>query len=227
MLRPRIANSSLVLMVLAQNQPQPELMMVDRLLLLVLSSGLTPCIVLNKADLPESETAALIRTYYGSFGISVFSTSTRDKLGIDALRERIKGEIAVLAGPSGVGKTSLLNQLIPGLSERTQSVSEKIGRGRHTTRHVELYPLPTGGWLADTPGFSVMDLPDMPRTKLREYFPDFIPWQRSCRFGNCLHYRETACGVIQAVQAGKIPEQRYRDYVLMLEEVMEKERTYE
>jgi len=224
--RPRIANSSLVLIVLAQNHPKPDLMMLDRLLLLVYYCGLKPCIVLNKSDLEASDTAAQIRSYYAACGIRVIAVSAKEKEGIAELQEVIKGEIAVLAGPSGVGKTSLLNQLIPGKDERTQTVSAKIGRGRHTTRHVELYPLPSGGWLADTPGFSVMELPGMPREELRNYFPDFRVWQQECRFRDCLHYKEQDCAVIEAVQEGKILELRHHDYVLMLEEIIEKERNY-
>ena len=138
----------------------------------------------------------------------------------------LKGQIAVLAGPSGVGKTSLINALSDNQLLKTQEVSSKIGRGRHTTRHVELFTTGHNGRIADTPGFSDLDLPAKKSTQLANNYPDFAVLSQECRFGDCLHFRETDCGVKTAVDKGLIPQFRYNNYIQLLEEVMEKEKCY-
>lgn len=224
--RPRIANVSLVLIVLACNQPAPSTMLLDRLLVLANFHGLRPYLIMNKCDLKPHENAQSIMDYYPRAGFSMLCTSALDHTGIDRLAEEIKGEIAVFAGPSGAGKSSLLNQLLGVKEAETQEVSRRIGRGKHTTRHVELFGLQSDGWIADTPGFSVLDLPVMPSRELKDLFTDFQEYARYCRFSDCVHMGESDCSVKEAVRDHIIPEFHYHNYTALLSEVMEKERCY-
>lgn len=224
--RPKIANVSMVLIVLGYDRPKPDLTLLDRLLFLSEYSGLRPVIVLNKCDLEADERIEQIKQYYPNAGYKVVTCSTARGIGLDSLIEIIKDQIAVLAGPSGSGKSSLLNRLGGLLPVRTQEVSNKIGRGRHTTRHVELYPMENGGQLADTPGFSVLEMPQLTRHEFVKYFPDFEQYANECRFANCIHYKETDCQVKSAVESGAIAPFRYQHYCSMLEEIIENERCY-
>jgi len=224
--RPKVANVSLVLIVMAYDRPRPSLTLLDRLLFLAEYSRLTPCIVLNKCDLSGNQETDDILNYYPQAGFSVVQVSARNNIGMQALSERIKGEIAVLAGPSGAGKSSLLNNLTGQELMATQEVSNKIGRGRHTTRHVQLYPMENGACLVDTPGFSVLDIPRMRREELTHYFSDFNKFAENCKFADCIHNKENECGVKTAVSEGAILTSRYEHYLAMLEEVMERERCY-
>lgn len=224
--RPKVANVSLVLIVMAHDRPRPSLTLLDRLLFLAEYSQLNTCIVLNKCDLPGNQEIDDILSYYPRAGFSVLKVSARHDIGMQALQDKIKGEIAVLAGPSGAGKSSMLNQLTGRDLMPTQEVSNKIGRGKHTTRHVELYPLENGACLVDTPGFSVLDIPRMRREELTHYFPDFMDYAQDCKFADCIHYKENECGVKSAVSEQKILASRYDNYLAMLEEVMESERCY-
>lgn len=227
LLRPRIANVSLVLIVMCNDKPAPSLSLLDRLLFLSYFNRLTPYIILNKVDLAPDPKAMLIKDYYPHAGFNFLETSAVKGIGIEELKKIVNNEIAVFAGPSGAGKSSLLNTLADGnLKAKTQEVSNKIGRGKHTTRHVEIYPLSSGGFIADTPGFSVLDMPPMQRNELPQYFPDFNDFAQTCKFHNCLHWKEKQCGVIEAVRQGAIAEFRYNNYLAMLEEVIENERCY-
>jgi len=223
--RPRVANVTRVLIVMAFDQPKPDLGLLDRLLFLALFNRITPFIILNKCDLAADKLAQQILDYYPA-SFRVIRTSAQLNIGMQELTDAITGEIAVFAGPSGTGKSSMLRRLTGRMEVRTQEVSAKIGRGKHTTRHVELYPLPQGGWIVDTPGFSVLDLPILRREELSQYFPDFTGYAGDCKFSNCMHYREQDCGVKTALQAGQILPSRYDNYVVMLEDIMEKERCY-
>ncbi|QGT99610.1 Ribosome small subunit biogenesis RbfA-release protein RsgA [Candidatus Syntrophocurvum alkaliphilum] len=222
--RPKIANVSIVLIVMAHDKPAPNLVLLDRLLFLVKYNNLIPYIIMNKCDLTMDKKAKEIYDYYSKFNI--LSTSAINNIGIEQLKEVVKDQIAVLAGPSGAGKSSLLNAIIEGLEVKTQEVSKKIGRGKHTTRHVELYSIKSGGWIADTPGFSVLDMPKIKREQLALYFPDFQKYIDNCKFNNCLHAKEKECGVKQAVERNLISSIRYDNYIAMLEEVIENERCY-
>jgi ribosome biogenesis GTPase len=226
LVRPKIANVTVVLIVMASEKPAPSLMLLDRLLFLAIYSKLSPIIILNKSDLPWDTKARTIMDYYPRSGFNFIMTSAKKGIGIDKLKKTINNEIAVLSGPSGVGKSSLLNTLSNGRMVETQEISRKLGRGKHTTRHVELYPMESGGWIADTPGFSVLELPSIRREDLAQYFPDFSSYSSKCRFANCLHYKEKECGVKQAVLEDTIIPERYNNYVAMLEEVIENERCY-
>jgi len=226
MYRPRVANVSIVLIVMAYDRPLPSLTLLDRLLLLAQYSRLQPIIVLNKSDLPLNQSIKDILDYYPRAKFPLIKLSARLNQGTEELRNAISGEIAVLAGPSGVGKSSILNLLTNRETAPTQEVSNKIGRGRHTTRHVELYSLDNNGWLVDTPGFSVLDLPRMRREELPGLFLDLTDYAQECKFANCLHYKENECGVKNAVMKNEILASRYDNYLSMLAEVMENERCY-
>lgn len=224
--RPKIANVTMVLIVMAVDRPSPSLSLLDRLLLLAGIQKISPCILLNKCDLKPDEKAVWIKEYYPQAGFKVLSISAKQNHNIEAVRQLLEGQIAVLAGPSGVGKTSLINKLTDNQFLKTQEVSDKIGRGKHTTRHVELFTVDGRGWIADTPGFSVLDLPAMKSTQLSDYYPDFSEPSQECRFSDCLHLRENECGVKAAVASSKIPDFRYNNYIRLLEEIMEKEKYY-
>jgi len=226
LLRPPIANVDQAVIVMAFKNPDPSLYLLDRLLVLAEASSIEPAIVFNKIDLVDEETASSILEVYRQAGYAAVSTSAVSGAGIDALRELLKGKVSVFAGPSGVGKSSLLNALQPGLSLQTGEVSSKIGRGRHTTRRVELLVLQSGGWVADTPGFSVIDLPSMSRQDLAYYFREFREELGRCRFTSCLHRGEQGCAVTEAVKAGRISSSRYWHYREFLEEVIKNEQRY-
>lgn len=224
--RPPIANVTMVLIVLAHDRPAPSTMLLDRLLFLSYYHELLPIIIMNKCDIPESRAAALIKEYYPTAGFNFILSSAKIGCGIEEIRKKIEGQVAVMAGPSGSGKSTLLNTLGEGLQLRTQDVSSKIGRGKHTTRHVELFPLPGGGLIGDTPGFSVIDMPALERKEVSFYFPDFQSYTELCEFRDCIHYKERFCGVKQALEAGDLPIHRYNNYITMLEEVISRERSY-
>ncbi len=224
--RPKIANVTAVIIVFAHDRPAPSPILLDRMLFLSDYHRLLPIVVLNKCDIPESEKAKLIKDYYPAAGFNFILSSAKTGCGIQAIREAVKGQVAVMAGPSGSGKSTLLNTLSEGLNIRTQEVSTKIGRGKHTTRHVELFPLASGGLIADTPGFSVIDMPSITRREVAVHFPDFNQYTELCEFRDCLHYKERTCGVKQALEEGRIPDFRYNNYITMLEEVISSERCY-
>lgn len=226
LLRPLVANLDQVLVVIALANPDPDLLLLDRILLMVQREAVLPVICLNKADQVEETKIQSIVKIYQDAGYRVVVASTKTGRGIDEIRELLRDRISVFAGPSGVGKSSLLNALQPGLALKTGHVSEKIGRGRHTTRHVELMETAMGGLIADTPGFSQLDLPDMQRSELQEHYPEI--WQRApeCRFSSCLHNSEPDCAVKKALAAGEINQGRYQRYLMLLEQVIAKERRY-
>lgn len=226
LLRPPIANVDQAVIVMALKNPNPSLYLLDRLLVLAEISSIEPVIVFNKIDLVAEEAVRKITEVYQRAGYSTVSTSAVSGAGVEVLREFLKGKVSVFAGPSGVGKSSLLNALQPGLSLHTGEVSSKIGRGRHTTRRVELLVLESGGWVADTPGFSVIDLPPMPREELAYCFREFREELGRCRFTSCLHRGEQGCAIMEAVRTGRISSDRYWHYREFLEEVIENERRY-
>lgn len=226
LVRPPVANVEQVIIVMSVDSPPPDLMLLDRLLVVAEFHGLAVVIVFNKADLVAPAAMDKYRSVYEGIGYPVILSSARTLAGVDALRERLKDRISVLAGPSGVGKSSLLNAVQPGLSLKTGDVSHKTKRGRHTTRHVELLRLADGGFVADTPGFSRLNLTGMTREELAGYFPELARLQGSCRFSSCLHHTEPDCAVRGALDAGLIDSGRYHHYLYLLEEVISNERRY-
>ena len=223
LIRPTIANVDQVVLVFAGKNPDPDYNLLDRLLVQAEKTELDILIVFTKLDLLDSKNNP-IDDYYRSLEYSLINVSNKTKEGIEDLYPFFKDKISVLAGPSGAGKSSLINSLDPSKSLKTGEVSSKIGRGRHTTRHVELISI-AGGLAADTPGFSSLYLTDMKREELQDYFSEF--WNhRNCRFKSCLHDKEPDCGVKDAVEKGLILESRYQHYLQFLKEVIDNERKY-
>lgn len=226
LVRPPIANVDQALLVFAMSSPEPDYNLLDRLLVQAEVAGIQPILVFTKADAgqPGSEQERLWQAYE-KLGYTLIRVSNKTGEGIETLKRILAGKTSVLAGPSGVGKSSLLNSLAPELARKTGEIGEKLKRGRHTTRHVELMVC-AGGLIADTPGFSSLHLPEMRREELTGYFPDFQPYSDQCRFKSCLHFREPDCAVKDAIKREEISESRYRHYLIFLEEVIAAERRY-
>lgn len=223
LIRPSIANVDQVILVFAGASPNPDYNLLDRLLVQAENVGIDIVVVFTKLDLIDMENDHLIN-YYQEMGYAVIKVSNKTRQGIDELVPFFKDRVSVLAGPSGAGKSSLINSLDSSKELKTGEVSIKIGRGRHTTRHVELIPI-AGGLVADTPGFSSLFLTGMKREELQNYFSDFTE-HRNCRFKSCLHDKEPNCGVKEALEKGLILPSRHKNYLQFLKEVIESERKY-
>lgn len=219
LIRPPIANVDQAIIVFTAREPDLNLPLLDRFLVLAEWSDIGVVLCLNKADLITPEEAEAIAAPYRQVGYTVLPIAAKFGRGVDRLKPLLKGRVSVLAGQSGVGKSRLANALAPGLTLRTGEVSQKLGRGRHTTRHVELLAV-GGGLLADTPGFSLLDVTGIPKDQLWLCFPEFVTYGNRCRFPSCLHYKEPDCAVKAAVQDGHIQDARYRRYVEFLEEIL-------
>ena len=216
--RPAVANIDLMVMVAAAVNPVTDPFLIDRVWALAEHHGCEFLLCVNKTDLDAADRLLEI---YTAAGASVVRTSAETGEGVDELTARTSGRICAFAGNSGVGKSSLLNAMDPGLSLRTGEVSRALGRGRHTTRHVELFPLAGGGYIADTPGFGSFDIDQMENIRpdeLQNCFPEFSPYLGRCRFRDCTHRREPDCAVLEAVKAGQIPLSRHGSYVRLYEE---------
>ena len=216
--RPAVANITQVMLTFAAAQPDLHPLLLNRFLVLAEWSGIphiTICV--NKSDLYTGNIDAFLQDYE-AIGYPVLRVSAKENQGLDALRERLAGETTVFAGPSGVGKSSLLNRIDERLQLTTGHVSEKIKRGRHTTRVAELLPYGEG-FIVDTPGFSAMELTELDIQDLPGYFPEFRPQLDACRFAPCSHTHEPDCAVKAAVEAGSISRERYDAYVNIYEEI--------
>lgn len=226
LIRPAVANVDICVAVQSVAMPSPNLELLDRMIIHAQNSGLSVAICLTKSDLVESTDVLDFLQPYRNAMYPCFVTSARTGEGVTELAAAIAGRVSTLAGPSGVGKSRLLNALCPSFQRQTGDVSEKIERGRHTTRQVELLRLPQGGWVADTPGFSVLDLMDMHTRDLPLLYPEFVARAPQCRFNSCLHRGEPGCAVTAAVEAGYIDAGRYQRYLRFLKEIEENERRY-
>ena len=226
LVRPPIANVNKALIVFAVKNPTPHLSLLDRFIVLAERENLEIVIILTKIDLDNDNTFEKIKNIYEPCGYKVIGVSNLEKKNIDKVKEELKDNTVVFAGPSGVGKSSLLNEIDKNFKLKTGDVSDKIKRGKHTTRHAELFELEFGGMVADTPGFSSLTLDDIEDVDLKDYFIEFDNYD-DCKFGSrCIHQNEPNCAVKEAVENGEIPKERYESYIQLLNEIRQGKRRY-
>jgi len=233
LIRPPVANIELAVVVFSVAEPALNLQLLDKFLAFIEHAGIDAVICLSKRDLAEGpdgeearEALETVRRIYPPIGYRVIETCARTGEGVDELREALSGRLSVVCGQSGVGKSSLLNAAVPGLKLETNEISEKLGRGRHTTRHTELIPVGRGGYVADTPGFSQLDFGELKDADLGACFREFRELAPDCRFRGCTHVKEPGCAVTEALREGKIAQSRYNSYTAFLAEAGEKKRRY-
>ncbi|WP_308640081.1 ribosome small subunit-dependent GTPase A [Paenibacillus silvisoli] len=233
LIRPPVANVDLAVLVFSVTEPALNLQLLDKFLVHIEHAGIDALLCLSKQDLAEdgedSEEARNamndVLRIYEPIGYQVLVTSSRQGEGTSALSERLQGHLAVFAGQSGVGKSSLLNALVPGLTLETNAISNRLGRGKHTTRHVELIDI-GGGYVADTPGFSQLDFAELGIEELGSCFREMRELSSSCKFRGCTHIHEPECAVLEALERGEIAPSRHSNYVLFMAEMKEKKRRY-
>lgn len=220
LIRPTVSNVTLAFVVFAIKNPDLNFDLLNRFLILCESNNIEAIVCLNKVDLVSEEEREEIKKKITDIGYEVLFINAREGIGIDELRRRMDGNITVLCGPSGAGKSTLINQLADKEHMQTGHVSDKIGRGKHTTRHSELIEI-DNGYIVDTPGFSILDVTFIEKEKLKYYFPDFEEHNDTCKFRGCVHYKEPGCSLKQAVEEGKVNKHRYEFYIRTLEEIIQ------
>lgn len=221
--RPTIANLDLFVAAFACAAPDFSFLLADKLLALAELAHIPALLALNKEDAAPPGLIDKIRAVYEPIGYEVYALSAKSGAGVEALRQRLKGKICAFGGPSGVGKSSTINAIDSSVDLRTGAVSEKIGRGKHTTRFAQLLPFDEG-YLADTPGFGNLLLEGLEPRQVQQAFREFAMYEDSCRFCPCTHTHEPVCGVKAAVQEGKVAASRYESYQIMLQEIKEMKR---
>lgn len=224
LIRPAVSNIDQAMIVFAAADPEPNLNLLDRFLISMEVQQIPVVICFNKKDLADEETMRTLASIYEGAGYQVHQTSALEGEGLEMIRDLLRGKTTALAGPSGVGKSSLTNLIQPEAKMETGSISEKIKRGRHTTRHSELFFVEKDTYVMDTPGFSSIYVEELEPEELSACFPEFEPFTPDCRFLGCAHIGERDCGVKTAVQEGKIAKSRYDNYRLIYGELKDKRR---
>lgn len=219
LIRPAVANVDQALVIFAIVKPQPNFNLLDRFLIMMGRQGMDCIICFNKADMDTEGLGEKYRRIYSGCGCRTLTASAREGTGIPELRSLLAGHVTVVAGPSGVGKSSVINCLQSSVVMETGEISAKIGRGKHTTRHSELIAIEEDSYILDTPGFSSLGLFDLEKEQLAGFYPEFAAHERYCRFGGCAHMGEKDCGVKAAVEKGAIARLRYDNYCLLYEEL--------
>lgn len=230
LIRPSIANVDQVVVVITLHEPPLDLHLLHRIIVAAGAAGLAGILCFNKLDLlktaADRSRIQELENVFRASGYTVLRTSSLMGEGLDLLRDSLKGKTSVLAGPSGAGKSTLLNRLKPDLNLESASISPKTGRGRHTTRHVELVSLDEYTFVADTPGFQRLDVVRIPARRLAAFFPEIAAREGECRFIGCLHHREPGCAVKETVENGEIAPWRYEMYLYMLDAINKQESVY-
>ncbi len=222
--RPAVANVDQALVIFAMQKPSPNFGLLDRFLVMMRRQQMDAVICFNKKDLASEAEQARLEAIYRKCGCRVVFVSAEKEEGIENLHMLLDGKTTAVAGPSGVGKSSLINLLSPEAQMATGEISSKIDRGKHTTRHSELLMIAEHTYIMDTPGFSSLYLEGLEKEELKDFYPEFAEYEQSCRFQGCVHIHEPECGVKSALSEGKISRERYESYVGLYEELKEKRR---
>lgn len=224
LIRPAVANVDQAFLIFAMENPKPNFLLLDRFLIMMEQQEIPAVICFNKKDVGDKDEMEKLYEIYTGCGYRVVLSSTYEGEGMDEIREILKGKTTVVAGPSGVGKSSITNCMQGEVQMETGEISKKLKRGKHTTRHSQVIPVEKNTFLVDTPGFSSLYLTDMKEEELRDYFPEFVMYEPQCRFQGCMHIHEPGCAVKKALSEGKISQQRYDNYLALYEELKEKRR---
>ena len=222
LIRPASANIDQALVIFAIVKPNPNYNLLDRFLITMEKQKLKAVICFNKKDIAAPEERRELEEAYGRCGYRVLFVSGTGRQGMDEIRKCLKGKTTVVAGPSGVGKSTIINALYPEANMETGEISRKIDRGKHTTRHAQLFALDEDTFIMDTPGFTSLSLGEMEKEELQGYYPEFAEYEKNCRFGGCAHISEPVCGIKDALAEGKISQVRYHNYVVLYEELKNK-----
>lgn len=222
LIRPAVSNIDQAVVIFAGTKPSPNFNLLDRFLLLMEKQQVPVTICFNKMDLMEKEDEEQLKSIYEKSGYPILFTSTYEEKGIEQLLQCLENKTTVLAGPSGVGKSSIMNELQPNAAMETGDISEKIQRGKHTTRHSEIIHVKDNTYVMDTPGFSSIWIEQMEKEELKDYFLEFTPYEKYCKYQGCVHISEPNCGVKQALEEEKINQIRYENYVNFYQELKEK-----
>lgn len=224
LIRPAVANVDQALLIFAAASPNPNFNLLDRFLLMMGRQDVPVILCFNKCDLITEEQQQEIASIYEASGCKILFVSAKKELGLKELQKILEGKTTTVAGPSGVGKSSLINLLAPEACMETGEISKKIERGRHTTRHAELIQLKGDGYIMDTPGFSSLYLPEMEKEELQDCYPEFAAFEPYCRFQGCSHISEPDCGVKEALSEGKIHPVRYENYCQLYGELKDRKK---
>lgn len=224
LVRPPVANIDMAIIVFAIKKPEPNLYLLDRFLTIIEQNDIPICICFNKVDIADEDKIQEITSIYKKTGYPLIFSSAKKGHGIEELKQILKDHTSIFAGPSGVGKSSLLNKIQSNLNLKTGEISSKSERGKHTTRHVELLSLTFGGYVLDTPGFTSLEIKDIEEVDLQYFFPEFLPYIDQCKFNGCRHMQEPQCAIKENVQSKNISESRYNSYLSILKEIQEQRR---
>lgn len=221
--RPKMANLTQIIFVVSMSKPKPDLLMLDKQLAFAELNNIKPVICLNKIDLVDEDAVNKIEKIYSEIGYKIFKTNANEKIGVDDLKDILDGNITAFSGNSGVGKSTLINDIFDDEITKSGLISEKNQRGKNTTTSTYLYKINENTYLADTPGFSTFDISEIASEDLYKYFIEFIKPSENCEFVGCTHVKEEKCGIKEAVQEGKISNERYERFCKIYLDLKEKE----